>query len=178
MANFVSVPSQVLEDFLQKKGFTATTQRNEIVYIKRSKVDPNLMLKVYTSIAVGSTAVRAAGKDALRCCVVWDNGLGRSFGVGKFNPVFRVHSVQSVLERLELRLKEAAQRARDWLGEQAAREDLRQKNLFAEQERQAEQRAFMADMQRQTPPQEEPSSEPPQSGPTFEEYANTLEVPF
>jgi hypothetical protein len=79
-------------------------QRDEVVYIKRSTVDPSLMIKVYTSIRDGATAVRAAGRDAIRVCVVWDNGV-RSFGVGKFDPVMRVHSVQSVLSRLDLRLK-------------------------------------------------------------------------
>ena len=170
MANFIAVPAADLENFLQKKNFSPTRQRDEVVYIKRSTVDPNLMIKVYTSIRHGSTAVRAAGKDAIRVCVVWDNGVGRSFGVGKFNPIFRVHSVQSVLERLDLRLKEAAQRARDWLSEQGAKEDVQHKAAFAQKEREQEQAAFLADMQRQTP---EPASEP-----TFEEYALTLEVPF
>jgi len=175
MADFIAVPAADLENFLQKKNFTPTRQRDEVVYIKRSTVDTNLMIKVYTSIRQGATAVRAAGKDAIRVCVVWDDGRGKSFGVGKFNPIFRVHSVQSVLERLDLRLKEAAQRARDWLQEQGAKEDLRQKDLFAQQEREQEQAAFLADMQRQTP---EPASEPPQSELSFEDYAKTLEVPF
>lgn len=171
MANFVAVPAADLENALQKKGYTRTTQREEIVYIKRSAVDPSLMIKVYTSISTRNTAaVRAAGRDAIRCCVVWDNG-SRSFGVGKFQPVMRVHSVQSVLDRLNIRLAEAVQRAKEWLQEQADKrqreEDLRQKSLFAQREREQEQAAFMSD---------------PDCGdvrsPAFEAYASTLEVPF
>jgi hypothetical protein len=166
MPTFVAVPSQTLEDHLQKKGYRRTVQRNEVVYIKRSQVDPSLMIKVYTSIAIGQTAVRAAGRDAIRCCVVWDNGF-RSFGVGKFPPVFRVHSVQSVLERLDARLKEAVQRAKDWLSEQGAKEDARQKAAFAQREREQEEAAFMSDpgMRDDSPA-------------AFAAYAATLEVPF
>jgi hypothetical protein len=162
MADFIAVPAADLETFLQKKGMARTLQRNEVVYIKRSTIDQNLMLKVYTSINNGQTAVRAAGRDAIRCCVVWDNGQGRSFGVGKFPPVFRVHSVQSVLDRLDLRLKEAAQRARDWLDEQAKKR--------------------AAAMPPPPPPiEQDPCSEPPeaaQNAPSFEEYAKSLQVPF
>ena len=174
MADFIAVPAVDLENFLQNKKFERTKQRDEVVYIRRSTVDPNLMMKVYTSIKDGQTAVRAAGRDAIRVCVVWDNGQGRSFGVGKFPPVFRVHSVQSDLERLDLKLKEAAQRAKDWLAQEAskreAQEDARQKALFAQREREQERQAFASDP--------DMGSEPPEAGVSFAEYAATLEVPF
>lgn len=150
MANYIEVPAADMEGFLQRKGFSRTTQRDEVVYIKRSQVDGALMLKVYTSIRNGSASVRGAGRDAVRVCVVWDDGT-RSFGVGRFPPVFRVHSVQSVLERLEARLKEAAQRARDWLSEQgksaerAMQERLEEKAEFAAREAEQERAAFMSD---------------------------------
>ena len=159
MADYIEVPAPAIEDLLQKKGMTRVKQGNEVVYVKKSKVNPSLLLKVYTSIRDGANAVRPSGRDSIKVCVVFDDGT-RSFGVGKFPPVFRVHSVQSVLDRLDLRLKEAAQRARDWLAEQA----------------------------KKTPPpapapiiEPEPASEPPQappSAPTFEEYAMALHVPF
>jgi hypothetical protein len=163
MADFIAVPAVDLENFLQSKKFERTKQRDEVVYIRRSTVDPCLMMKIYTSIKDGQTTVRAAGRDAIRVCVVWDNGQGRSFGVGKFPPVFRVHSVQSVLERLDLKLKEAAQRAKDWLGEQAKKKA----------------------PPPPPPPVEDPvmGSEPPAPitdprDPAFAAYAASLEVPF
>jgi hypothetical protein len=170
MANFIAVPAQDLEAFLQKKGYSRTKQRDEVVYIKRSQVDPSLMIKVYTSIRDGATAVRAAGRDAIRCCVVWDNG-SRSFGVGKFQPVMRVHSVQSVLDRLNIRLTEAVQRAKEWLQEQADKrqreQDLRDKAAFAQREREQEEAAFMSDPDMRD-----------DSPAAFAAYAVTLEVPF
>jgi hypothetical protein len=151
MADFIAVPAKDLEDFLQQKGYSRTTQREEVVYVKRSQVNPSLMVKVYTSICDGSAAVRAAGRDAIRVCVVFDNG-ARSFGVGKFSPVMRVHSAQSVLERLNIRLREAALRAREWLAQQAAPAP-----------------AHAPDYSSEPPPPETQS---------FEDYANSLSVPF
>jgi hypothetical protein len=156
MANFIPVPAHDIESLLQSKGFARGKQGNEVVYTKHSSVDPYLHVKVYTSIREGQTQVRAAGRDAIRVCAVWDNKVGRNFGVGRFQPVFRVQSVQSVLERLELRLREAAQRCKDWLAEQAARNP-----------------------PPPPPPPEAYSSEPPEAGEvSFEQYAATLEVPF
>ena len=163
MPQFVAVPSEAIESLLRKKGFTRTTQRDEVVYIKRSGVNYNLMLKVYTSISVSSSVVRGVGKDALRCCVVFDDGV-RSFGVGKFPPIFRVTSVESVLERLNIRIREASLRAREWLTQQDANNvealrDLEQKNRFAEKERAQEQQAYLNDMQQeQDPPSERPDA--------------------
>ena len=187
MADFIAVPAADLEAFLQKRKFVRGKQGNEVIYTRHSSVDPNLFIKVFTSIRDGQTAVRAAGRDALRICVVWDNGAGRSFGVGKFDPVFRVHSVESVLKRLDIRMREAAQRAKDWLAEQAAKNpssaaaaDARQKAAFAERERQQEQQAFLSDPDLGIIPPD-PPSEPPQpspQAPTFEQYAQSLVVPF
>jgi hypothetical protein len=169
MANFIAVPAKDLEDFLQKHSFVRGKQRDEVVYTRHSKVDPALHIKVYTSIRDGQAQVRASGRDAIRVCVVWDNGQ-RSFGVGRFPPVFRVTSVQSVLERLDIRLREAAQRAKDWLSEQAAKEDAKQKALFAQREREQEQAAFMSDPDMQDP--KNPRD------PKFAAYADSLMVPF
>ena len=189
MAEYIDVPAADIENYLQGKKFVRTVQGTEVVYIKRSTVDPGLMIKVYSSITDGQSSARSTGRDSIKVCCVFDDGV-RSFGVGKFPPVFRVTSVQSVLERLDLKIKEAAVRARDWLAQQGKKapstpvppppsqmemEDIRQKNRFAEKERLQEQAAFLADMERQVPSSEPP---PPPKEPTFVEYANSLVVPF
>lgn len=119
MANFVQVPAGPIEDWLQKKGFERTVQRQEVVYVRRSRRDRAVQLKVYTSIRLGQQAVRGRGKDAIRVCVVFDNGR-RSFGIGKFSPVFRVTSTESVLRRLEERLRSAALRGNEWMDRNSA----------------------------------------------------------
>ncbi len=187
MANFIAIPAADIESFLQKKGFTrfkassGAFQTNEIVYHKRSTVNQGLMIKVYTSIREGQSSVRPAGKDAIRVCCVFDDG-HRSFGVGKFDHVMRVHSVQSTLERLEERLKEATARAKEWLVEKGysapapapvptiEQVDMVMKNIRADLERKQEQAAYMAEMERE--------AALVQREPTFEEYAQTLVVPF
>lgn len=114
MANYFAVPTQEIEQFLVAKKFERTVQRNEVVYVKRSTRNPDVLMKVYTSVHVGAASVRRSGKDAIRVCVVFQNSY-KSFGIGKFAPVFRVTSTESVLRRLMDRLREAAQRATEWI---------------------------------------------------------------
>jgi len=118
---FVAVPSQDLESWLDSKNFIRSVQYNEVVYSRVSIRDPNVHLKVYTSIRVGSTSVRGAGKDAIRVCVIFDNGRGKSFGIGKFSPILRVSSVESVIRRIDERVREAATRGNEWIDEQEKR---------------------------------------------------------
>ena len=114
MANFIAIPSEVLETRLQQLGFERQTQRNEVVYRKTSTQNPSVHILVYTSVRNGQSQVRAAGKDAIRVCTIFDNGR-TSFGVGKFPPVMRVHSVESVLQRLQERIIDAAKRGKEWI---------------------------------------------------------------
>jgi hypothetical protein len=170
MANFVAVPAEKLEGFLQSEQFSRTVQGNEVVYVRKSARNPDVQLKVYTSIRVGQTSVRAAGKDAIRVCAVFDNGR-KSFGVGKFSPVLRVASVESVLTRLKERLNEAKKRANEWIdknvAEMARRDALRRddgvgdiawKNEYARREARQESEAMMLAEDFQ-----DPCSEPPEA---------------
>jgi len=164
MANhFVAVPADVLEKWLQDQKFERTVQFREVVYVRSSVKNPNVKMKVYTSIKDGQAQVRNAGKDAIRACVVFDNG-ARSFGIGKFQPVLRVTSVESVLSRLKERLMEAAKRANEWISQDEARSaqrhaahpDIQAKNQFARREAYQESQAFLLD-----PDFQDPCSEPP-----------------
>ena len=164
MANhFVAVPADVLEKWLSDQKFERTVQFREVVYVRKSTRNPDVQLKVYTSVKDGQAQVRNAGKDAIRVCAVFDNG-ARSFGVGKFNPIMRVTSVESVLSRLKERLMEAAKRANEWISQDEVRQaqrreshpDVQAKNQFARREAYQESQAFLLD-----PDFQDPCSEPP-----------------
>lgn len=114
MAKFFNIDPRVIESYLAARGFTRGVQYREVVYVKRSTRNPDVQVKVYTSIRVGSAQVRGSGKDAIRVCVVFDDGR-RSFGIGKFPPVLRVDSEASIISRIDERVRAAAKRATEWL---------------------------------------------------------------
>lgn len=121
-ASYVAVPAQAIEDFLVGMKFERTIQREEVVYQRRSTRNPDVMMKVFTSIRTGRSAVRACGKDSIKVAVVFETPR-KSFGIGKFPPVFRVASIESVLRRLRERLMDASKRANEWIDGQAKRDE-------------------------------------------------------
>lgn len=121
MAQFVAISAQKIEAHLTARGFTRSVQHQEVTYFRCSERRPEVQVKVYTSVRVGTTVVRSSGKDAIRVCVVFDNGR-RSFGIGKFPPVMRVHSEASILQRLDERIDAAVERAVEWMNQEDARQ--------------------------------------------------------
>jgi len=144
MPHYVTVPAQTIEDFLSSKGFSRTVQYKEVVYVRASQRNPDVKIKVYTSIRVGRSSARARGKDSVKVCAVFDNGR-KSFGVGKFPRVHRTGSPEAVLERVLERIMQAAARANEWIdqNDRAWRERLEEKAEFARIEREQEEAAFM-----------------------------------
>lgn len=120
MAQFVAISAQKIEEHLTARGFTRSVQRQEVTYVRFSERRPDVCVKVYTSVKIGASTVRAAGKDAIRVCAVFDNGR-RSFGIGKFPPVMRVHSEASILQRLDERIDDAVERVIEWMDQEDAR---------------------------------------------------------
>lgn len=110
MARFHAVSADAIEAFLNRAGFERTVVYHEVVYVRASQRDPNVWIKVYTSIRDGATLVRSKGSDAMRVCVVYDDGK-KSFGVGRFPKVLRTTSDEAVIERLRQRLFQARARA-------------------------------------------------------------------
>ena len=147
MPNYVNVPAATIEEFCQSKGFSRTVQGNEVVYVRSSRVNPDVKIKVYTSIRTGEAAARRRGKDSIKVCAVFDDGR-RSFGIGRFPRVHRTGSPQAVLDRVLDRLRKAAARANEWIAEnrtasrEAWRDRLQEKAEFARLERAQEERAF------------------------------------
>ena len=148
MPHYVEVPARDIEAFCRKHKFDRTVHRREVVYVRSSVRNPDVKIKVYTSIRVGRSAARGNGKDSIKVCVVFDNGR-RAFGIGKFPRVHRTGSPEAVLARVLERLKAAAKRANEWIAEDAAssrawRERLEEKSEYARLERAREERAFAA----------------------------------
>lgn len=122
MGRFVEVSRDQLESFLQAQGFRREVQGDEVVYLRDNHIDPNVKVKVYTSLTAGSNRVRACGADAIRVCTVYDNGQ-RSFGVGKFPKLLRTAPegldpegrVQVLLTRLYERMRDAYARGNQFI---------------------------------------------------------------
>lgn len=107
---FVSVPLEDLEAFLTARGFTPDVSGGERTFVRVGTVNPTLKIVVYTSVAVGASAARGTGKDAIRVVL-----LGTTPGVrdgvrclGKTTRVNRTGTVAGVLQRLKARIIEAS----------------------------------------------------------------------
>jgi len=125
VATFVNVPADVIEKFLQGKGFYRTVQHTEVVYERCHKEDPRVKVKVYTSIWIGPdgklSQTRKCGKDSIKVCTVVE-GYKKTYGIGKFPHILRVGSPEQVLERMLNRMRDAYQRGTIWIREQTIKE--------------------------------------------------------
>jgi hypothetical protein len=117
MASYVEVPADAIENLLKNKGFARTTQGHEVVYERCSARDPNVRLKVYTSIRDGAVNARNCGKDSIKVCCVYQSPT-RSFGVGRFPHINRVGDTQAVLDRILEKIIAAAKRGNEWIDQQ------------------------------------------------------------
>lgn len=119
MKTYVEVPAEKLINFLSSKGFIKYDNSkfgNEVVYAFAHLKNKNVLVKVYTSIKDGSDVARGCGKDAIRVCTVYENAVtDKSFPLGKFNRVYRVGTVEGVLERLHERCRAAYVRGTEWI---------------------------------------------------------------
>lgn len=121
MSGFVLLNGAATEAFLQSKGFERTTQGNEVVYFRKHDRYPNIQVKVYTSIKIGSVVARTCGDDAIRVVSIFDDGK-KSFGIGKFPRVYRTGTQDAVFERTLIRMKQAYQSCNEWLRTQRERQ--------------------------------------------------------
>lgn len=113
-SRYVEVPAEAIENFLKSKGFTRTTQGNEVVYERNHHEWPVLKVKVYTSIKDGRVTVRKRGVDAIKVAAVYE-GKKKTFGVGKFPRVLRTGDTSAVLDRMYERMIAAYRRCNDWV---------------------------------------------------------------
>jgi len=113
---YIEVDSKKFEKFLQEKGFVCETPKEgkELVYVICHEYNPNVRVKVYTSIANGADVARSVGKDAIRVVCIFDNG-EKSFGIAKMPRVYRTGSQEKVEARTLERMLEAYRMGSRWI---------------------------------------------------------------
>lgn len=111
MNAYVEISRERVETYLQEMGFERDPVRGEIVYVRRHKINPALIVKVYTSIAEQGTAVRGRGADAIRvvALLTWTRrGETEMRRKVLFEAkILRVNSIEGVLERTRDKAREA-----------------------------------------------------------------------
>lgn len=115
MGTFCGITATRIEGYLAAKGFSRTVRNHEVTYVRHGNRCPALWVAVYTTISDGCVSGRGCGQDAIRVCVFYDDGRGRSFGVGKFPHIKRTGSEEAILDRLQERILAAYDRAAEWL---------------------------------------------------------------
>ena len=114
-SRFVEVPKEAMVGFLEGCGFKPVPGRGtELVYERPHHNHGDLRVRVYTSIGFGSTAARGCGEDAIRVVLVWqpphrivDGSKPRPvIGVGTTKKILRTGTVEGVLARLDVRMRE------------------------------------------------------------------------
>mgnify|MGYP001579849851 CR=1 FL=1 len=118
MSRFVELPREAMVNMLATSGFEELkdSSSGELVYIRKHHKNPNVQLKVYTSIAKGLSYARECGEDAIRVVVVYDNpNTGKNFGIYKATRTHRTGSVEKILHRTLTRMREAYGFANEWV---------------------------------------------------------------
>jgi hypothetical protein len=119
MPTYVSIPSESIKSALRAMGMVEKAtppsrySPGEVYFEMPTTVNPQLVIKVYTSIPVGGGNVRGRGQDAIRVCLVWrsDEREIQSAGLVKTIRVHRVTSVASTLKRLKDRVRDCNRKA-------------------------------------------------------------------
>lgn len=115
MAHFVEIPAEAIERPLQALGFRRVEDyaARQVVYVKEHDCCRNVLIKVYTSIPIGGSGVRRAGKDSIRVCTAYSS-TKKNFGIGKFPYIARITSVESVVAKMLGTVKLAWARGEEW----------------------------------------------------------------
>jgi hypothetical protein len=112
VSRYVEVPAAPMRAMLEEAGFTPGRMGREVTYTRVHAMDPRLSVTVYTSLSVDGASVRACGTDAIRVVALftWENrnSTPTTRRKGLFaRRVYRVTSIQSVLERTLDAMREA-----------------------------------------------------------------------
>lgn len=122
---YVEVPLDAILGRLVKAGFTKEMRPGEITYSRQHDRDTRLKVIVYTSIAENATAGRGCGEDAIRVVALfsWTRRGETEVRRKKLytGRVFRVTSVEGVLDRMMERARDAYAACNTWLKDQANR---------------------------------------------------------
>lgn len=111
MNAYIQIPRDRLEALLTGAGFQPDRAGRELVYRRAHDKDGRLSIAVYTSIATFAGSARGCGKDAIRVVALFTwlhqaSGEQRRKNLYKAR-VYRVNSVEGVLERTLGKMREA-----------------------------------------------------------------------
>ena len=125
MGTYVEVPREKFLERLERAGFTRRPVKGEVTYERKHDRDGRLVVVVYTSIAENATVGRRCGEDAIRVLsfFTWTRQGETELRRKKLFEarVFRVTSVDGVLERMMERAREAYAACNTWIAEQSSR---------------------------------------------------------
>jgi hypothetical protein len=106
---------------LEKAGFTRRPVKGEVTYERRHDRDERLVVVVYTSVAEDAAVGRGCGEDAIRVLsfFTWTRQGETELRRKKLFEarVFRVTSVEGVLDRMMERARDAYAACNKWLAE-------------------------------------------------------------
>lgn len=109
---YIVIDSSKLFLFLESFGFSRSiTPNSEVVYSQAYVGNPNLVVKIYTSVSSGDTVARDIGEDAIRITAV-DTQISK--GIYKGARVYRTGSQGKVHARIKERFHEAFQRCMEY----------------------------------------------------------------
>lgn len=121
MSTYVEVPREAITGRLEAAGFKREPIHGEVTYSRVHDRDDRLIVIVYTSVPEEGSKGRGCGEDAIRVVALfrWTRqGDTEQRRKKLFQArVFRVTSVEGVLERMMERAREAYGACNQWIKE-------------------------------------------------------------
>ncbi len=118
---YVEMSREAITTRLEEAGFKREPRSGEITYSRRHDRDTRLVVFVYTSIAEDGSKGRGCGEDAIRVIALfqWTRKGDTQVRSKKLytGRVFRVTSVEGVLDRMMERARDAYRACNEWLKE-------------------------------------------------------------
>lgn len=110
---FVVVPAEVFEACMKEHGFDEAVgkSRSERVYRRKHHRDTRYVVYIYSSIAHGRAVARSKGTDAIRVCIVFEDGM-RTSGVASLPKVLRT-APKGIAMRADFVMMRVVERARE-----------------------------------------------------------------
>lgn len=115
MSTYVSIPREAFMAWSAHFQLQALQVGQELVFERPDPRYPGIVYRVYSSLPVRGDFSRGCGKDAIRA-VALARSKTMEAPLGKATRVYRVSSVEGVLQRLQERLRELAIEARALVG--------------------------------------------------------------
>jgi hypothetical protein len=107
MTRYVEVPREAFEAAMTKAGFKEEGVRGQLMFVRRHHRNPELKVKIYSSIPRNAGEARDCGEDSIVVVAVYEPPYPMKSRPLYRQRVFRVTSVEGVMERTLERAREA-----------------------------------------------------------------------